>query len=40
MKLRKKLVLSFNNTFLFSAIMFSTIYITVNNMANKSFLKI
>ncbi|KRU25273.1 methyl-accepting chemotaxis protein [Clostridium botulinum] len=40
MKLRKKLVLSFSIIlFLFSAIMFSTIYITVNNMANKSFLK-
>ncbi|MHB8033392.1 chemotaxis protein [Clostridium botulinum] len=40
MKLRKKLVLSFSiMLFLFSAIMFSTIYITVNNMANKSFLK-
>ncbi len=40
MKLRKKLVLSFSIIlFLFSIIMFSTIYITVNNMANKSFLK-
>ncbi|MCC5425049.1 methyl-accepting chemotaxis protein [Clostridium botulinum] len=40
MKLRKKLVLSFSIIlFLFSAIMFSTIYVTVNNMANKSFLK-
>ncbi|MBD5588144.1 methyl-accepting chemotaxis protein [Clostridium botulinum] len=40
MKLRKKLVLSFSIIlFLFSTIMFLTIYITVNNMANKSFLK-
>ncbi|KEI97245.1 chemotaxis protein [Clostridium botulinum A2B7 92] len=40
MKLRKKLVLSFSIIlFLFSLIMFSTIYVTVNNMANKSFLK-
>ncbi|MCS4522813.1 methyl-accepting chemotaxis protein [Clostridium botulinum] len=39
MKLRKSLYCLFNNTFLFSAIMFLTIYITVNNMANKSFLK-
>ena len=40
MKLRKKLVLSFSIIlFLFCIIMFSTVYITVNNMANKSFLK-
>ncbi|WP_061310128.1 methyl-accepting chemotaxis protein [Clostridium botulinum] len=40
MKLRKKLVLSFSIIlFLFSVIMFLTIYVTVNNMANKSFLK-
>lgn len=40
MKLRKKLILSFSIIlFLFSVIMFSTVYATVNNMANKSFLK-
>ncbi|OPD18704.1 chemotaxis protein [Clostridium botulinum] len=40
MKLRKKLVLSFSIIlFLFSVIMFLTIYVTVNNMANKSFFK-
>lgn len=39
MKFRKKLILSFSIIlFLFSVIMFSTVYATVNNMANKSFL--